>query len=389
MADDSKKPSQEEIQALLDQADPRVPGTYPGMQGVLANYGRVFEHPPKSNAPEQSERSTEKATVPDPEGARELFPDNFSMPRNWREWRPWIAWGGLVIAFCFAFVDRLVQQHYGEALIALLGGLAVSVVALHSKAWLERTNPNWAYAGALALLLAVFLSPFIEEKRWPFSAWFPNLVHDHGTPQQVDEKMAALQGKLDAANREIAAKNQQIQNLLHPPPAPAPPPPPKPHYSADEIAIIQTALRGMYAVVTTECKPALDADRQLLTAWDQQADSINSDPRAFAYRLINHRDALRQCSAGLRKIVDSNGLYANELNEVVSTDYGYTLVSVLDAFIRDLDELGKSPVKLDVHNLLVEDWKQWGGSSKAYEAWVGTASHTVTKKIEEFRDWHN
>jgi hypothetical protein len=37
----------------------------------------------------------------------------------------------------------LVDGSYGQALFALIAGLGVTAVALHSKTWLERTSPNW------------------------------------------------------------------------------------------------------------------------------------------------------------------------------------------------------------------------------------------------------
>jgi hypothetical protein len=95
-----------------------------------------------------------------------------STPKSWWEaTSSHIVWGALVFTCFFVFVEKLVERDWGSALAALILGLGIAAVALHSKTWLERTNPNWAYTAALALVLALILSPFVEDKRWPFSAW--------------------------------------------------------------------------------------------------------------------------------------------------------------------------------------------------------------------------
>jgi len=131
------------------------------------------------------------------------------MPKNWKEARPQIVWAGLVAGFFFAFADRLVEQQYGQAIFALLSGLTVSAVALHSKTWLDRTNPNWAYGAFLALLLAIVLSPFVEQHRWPFSTVF----HDAPTAEDIATATAPIQAQLDAAQKTIG-------DLKKTPPAP-------------------------------------------------------------------------------------------------------------------------------------------------------------------------
>ncbi len=96
-----------------------------------------------------------------------------STPKTWWEaWSSHVVWGALVFTCFLVFIEKLIEQHFGQALSAFLLGLGIVAVALHSKTWLERTNPNWVYAGAFAAVLALILSPLVEEKRWPLSAWF-------------------------------------------------------------------------------------------------------------------------------------------------------------------------------------------------------------------------
>ena len=62
-------------------------------------------------------------------------------PKNWWEFASNWTWGGLVFTCAFVFIEKLVEQNYGQALFALILGLGIGAVALHSKTWLnERTQ---------------------------------------------------------------------------------------------------------------------------------------------------------------------------------------------------------------------------------------------------------
>lgn len=87
----------------------------------------------------------------------------------------------------------------------------MSAVALHSKTWLERTNPNWAYGASLALLLAIILSPFVEQRRLPFSTVF----HDPPTAAEIENATAPIRAERDEFKLRLADALRK--------PAPAPP----------------------------------------------------------------------------------------------------------------------------------------------------------------------
>jgi hypothetical protein len=144
-----------------------------------------------------------------------------STPKNWWEAiSAHVVWGALVFTCFLVFVEKLLERDYGTALAALLLGLGIAAVALHSKTWLERTNPNWAYAAALALVLALTLSPFIEEKRWPFSAWVRSsgpavIVHDYSpTTDDIAKAIAPIQAKLDATNHQLQEERERSKSLV-------------------------------------------------------------------------------------------------------------------------------------------------------------------------------
>jgi uncharacterized membrane protein YdcZ (DUF606 family) len=70
-------------------------------------------------------------------------------PKSWPEFASTWTWGGLVFTCAFVFIEKLVEQSYGQALLSLILGLGIGAVALHSKSWLEQTSPNWIYAAAV------------------------------------------------------------------------------------------------------------------------------------------------------------------------------------------------------------------------------------------------
>jgi hypothetical protein len=86
------------------------------------------------------------------------------------------------------------------------------------RSWAATTSPNWAVATALALLLAVILSPWVQEKRWPFSAWF----HENSTAkaqnatliewlQQAQSELVTKDNDLKSARGQITALTGQVQ----------------------------------------------------------------------------------------------------------------------------------------------------------------------------------
>src|SRR6202171_3103712 len=111
------------------------------------------------------------ARIPRHPSARVCRVSDASTPKTWWEAiSSHVVWGSLVFTCFLVFIEKLIEQHYGQALAALILGFGIAAVALHSKAWLERTNPNWAFAGLLLAVLTLVEMPFIEQRRWPFLA---------------------------------------------------------------------------------------------------------------------------------------------------------------------------------------------------------------------------
>jgi hypothetical protein len=147
-------------------------------------------------------------------------------PKTLKEAMPYVTWGAVIFTFVFVFVEKLVEAEYGQALFALIGSLVMIVVALHSKAWLERTSPNWLYPGCLALVAAVVLSPFIEEHRWPFSRVYPPTVEE--ITKAAGDELKKITAERDDLKQRIAAEASGISQTA----------------SADDVAKATASLRA-------------------------------------------------------------------------------------------------------------------------------------------------
>jgi hypothetical protein len=90
------------------------------------------------------------------------------------------------------------------------------------------------------LLLAITLSPFVEQRRWPFSIVF----HEPPTQQQLAERAGPILAERDAALKErddlvrqVAALTRQLNELAQRKTTPSAPQSPQfPVWSNDEIA---------------------------------------------------------------------------------------------------------------------------------------------------------
>jgi hypothetical protein len=135
-------------------------------------------------------------------------------PKTIKEAVPWVTWGAVVFTFFLVFVEKLVEGLYGQTLFALIGGLVVTAVALHSKTWLQNTNPNWAFAVALALLFAVISVPWVEQKKWPFSAWFYDSTPAEARESTLIEWLQQAQRERDDARQGVEATAAHKATLI-------------------------------------------------------------------------------------------------------------------------------------------------------------------------------
>jgi hypothetical protein len=94
------------------------------------------------------------------------------LPKNLREAVPYIVWGVLVLGFGLEFCTAFVHEEWLRAAISFMLMCGLAAMVLYSKdvkTWMASTNPNYIAPAFMLLLLALILSPFVEQQRWPFA----------------------------------------------------------------------------------------------------------------------------------------------------------------------------------------------------------------------------
>lgn len=112
-----------------------------------------------ANAIEQSEQPAEAI----------VMSEGGALPRTWKEAIPYVVWVVIILGFGLEFVAAIVHFEWLRASVSFAGLLITMTIALHWRHWTRRTNPNFVYPALLVLLFGLILSPFIEQRRWPFS----------------------------------------------------------------------------------------------------------------------------------------------------------------------------------------------------------------------------
>ena len=121
-------------------------------------------------------------------------------PKTVRETLPYIAWGSLIFTSFYQVIERTIEAEYGRALLAFVLGIVLIAMALHSKTFLERTNPNWAFFGAAIAVLLLVFEPAVERHGWPIVQWSTPLP-------SVDEIAEAVARKMPTPAAPIVPKN--------------------------------------------------------------------------------------------------------------------------------------------------------------------------------------
>ncbi len=103
-------------------------------------------------------------------------------PKTWNEAIPNTVWGILSLGFGLDFITNVISGNFGHALIALIGLGALIAMLVHRdqlKSRLQSINANWIVAVFFTFWVALILSPFIEQQRWPFSFPDPQLAAEN------------------------------------------------------------------------------------------------------------------------------------------------------------------------------------------------------------------
>jgi hypothetical protein len=131
------------------------------------------------------------------------------LPKNLREAVPYIGWGVLVLGFGLEFCAAFVHEEWLRATISFTLMCGLAAMALYSKdvkIWLAATNPNYVAPAVMLLLLTLILSPFVEQRRWPFT--------DHNTPAPaaIPTYIRFIFGNAQSAPQMLEAKNVKWQS---------------------------------------------------------------------------------------------------------------------------------------------------------------------------------
>jgi hypothetical protein len=102
-------------------------------------------------------------------------------PTSWREAIPLTVWGVLIFAFGFEGVEFLIPAvvHFIrgepwttellEASVGIVGMVSLTAMLIHGGRIREKfTDIRWFVAACMFAVAIVTLSPFVEQRRWPF-----------------------------------------------------------------------------------------------------------------------------------------------------------------------------------------------------------------------------
>ena len=95
-------------------------------------------------------------------------------PSSWPEAVISVAWVILDLGYGLEFCAASVRGEWERAGVSFLAMVILTAGIVHRKklkAWMARTSPNWVFAAFSVLLLAVALSPYVEQRRFPFAGW--------------------------------------------------------------------------------------------------------------------------------------------------------------------------------------------------------------------------
>ena len=93
-------------------------------------------------------------------------------PKSWAEAVPLVVWGTLVFACGFELVSSVVHGELWPSVYSGIGLFALLAMLIHGKAFVERLNnldARWLVAAVIVLAFVSALTPYIEQRRWPFS----------------------------------------------------------------------------------------------------------------------------------------------------------------------------------------------------------------------------
>jgi hypothetical protein len=182
------------------------------------NRGYGIGNPPLDGFTGKDERSSEKTTVSD-----HLPPETPTQAA-----RALIAWfaGALAFESVHEFAEA---ASYGTAFAYGLGAVVVAVADYNLKALLVgsprltkslnrvASDARWWVGAAMVSLLIISISPYVEQRRWPFARQFsapssPTVIHDPPTADDIAKATAPIRVERDTAIKERDAAKKELQD---------------------------------------------------------------------------------------------------------------------------------------------------------------------------------
>jgi hypothetical protein len=248
--------------------------------------------------------------------SEETTVSDWTWPRTWKEFIPATIWAVIVLGFGLEFVARLVSGEYGRALFALCGLGVSGAMVIHGaqvRSRLYSISPNWIIPALLVFLLAIILSPFVEEKRWPFSAWFPPPVVAHGQSTTEQNHAASLQLRA-------------------------------PVYTASEVVRLNDSyITPILAILNTKLPPITNSLINMAARLKNQRLTPDSAKAAIA-ELDRQGGEFTQAFIEMRKLVIDDSIFRDDLRNVtagsdqINAEVG-VVTSELENLLRNLDRL--------------------------------------------------
>jgi hypothetical protein len=145
-------------------------------------------------------------------------------PKTWREAVPLVVWGVLVFACGFELVSSTVHSELWPAIYSGIGLVVLLAMLIHGNTFVERLNDlgaRWLVVAVIVLLLVSALSPYVEQRRWPFAWQFdgaPAPPSQIGfTQEQVDQKIAAAIAATRTGSTPVSASPTKKEIRKYPP----------------------------------------------------------------------------------------------------------------------------------------------------------------------------
>lgn len=276
--------------------------------------------------------------------------DELGLPKNLREAIPFIIWGVLVLGFGLEFCTALAHEEWLRAGICFLLMCGLAAMALYSndaKRWFALTNPNYAFPMFMLALLAVILSPFVQERKWPVIPFY-----------QVARSQSEMTVTREAAYSPPTIEPQQ-----------------KLYFPAEKREL---------GDLLVNIERALDADAIPIS---REAHNYGNDlptSKSGLADLLKRVDATRGRIVTLRndvwgKIIGQNPRFRSELSQVIGD---------VDRDSNNVEYLDKSLAKFSRElGILVDHFDSLGDNRAWVEELLRDETENVHSAAENFNGW--